>query len=501
MNQYKYVALFLLVFVCCIHAQTVDHQGGVQYGTISYEKSEYVPFDPPGWSNDTILSDNDASESIYPDIELDSRNHIHVVWKDNRFSTNGIFYRKYDGSSWSSIIDLSDPGINSNSPTISVDKENNVHVVFLRWSGVPYAHYNMSYNRFDDSTGLWSAESVLTTDDSLGLSARPKVVTDSNLNIYTFWLDERDIPITIWYKVHDGSSWSADMRLTDSTTASPNGYFGVTISPNDFVHVCWQDYRSGNAEIYHTYYNGSIWSAEEAVTSNGFSSVYPRMAPDSADNIHMFYGGAAHLRYLMWDSQTQTWGSEQSFPTQFASPHADFAVDLLTGDRHVVFADYIGYSVIFYKKYDGASSQWEPNLQLTTATDGSYEPQIATDSDNLVYLVWYDYRCGTGQEEIFFKQSLPTGIQEREAGYPRHKKNLLFLPSLSRGKAFYCFFAENDCPYTLSWLRIDGSVISRMEGAGRGMHAAQLPNLPSGIYYLRLEQKGSSVVKKISILR
>jgi hypothetical protein len=78
----------------------------------------------------------------------------------------------------------------------------------------------------------------------------------------------------------------------------------------------------------------------------------------------------------------------------------------------VVFADYIGYTVIFYKKYDGASSQWEPDLQLTTATSGSYEPQLATDIDNLVYLVWYDYRCGTGQEEVFFKQTLPTGIEE-----------------------------------------------------------------------------------------
>ncbi|GAI78161.1 unnamed protein product, partial [marine sediment metagenome] len=25
---------------------------------------------------------------------------------------------------------------------------------------------------------------------------------------------------------------------------------------------------------------------------------------------------------------------------------------------------------------------------------------------------WYDYRCGTGQEEVYVKQSLPTGIQE-----------------------------------------------------------------------------------------
>ena len=100
------------------------------------------------------------------------------------------------------------------------------------------------------------------------------------------------------------------------------------------------------------------------------------------------------------------------FQTAFALPHADIAVDLTTGDRHVVFAEYIGYSVIFYKKYDSSTGTWETDLQLTFTTDGSYEPQVATDMNNLVYITWYDYRCGTGQEEVYVKQSLPTGIQE-----------------------------------------------------------------------------------------
>jgi hypothetical protein len=465
MKGYRYIPLALLVCAVFARAQTVDEHGGVQQSAIQYEHNGYVPFDPPGWSNDTILSDNDAAESIYPDIELDPRNHIHVVWKDNHFSTNGIFYRKYDGVSWSTTMDLSDPGINSNSPTIAVDNENNVHVVFLRWSGVPYAHYNVSYKRFDDSTGFWSAESVITTDDSLGLSARPKVVTDSNLNVYVFWLDERDVPLTIWYKVHDGNSWSADMAVTDSF-ASPNGYFGVTVSPNDNVHVSWQDYRGATAEIYHKYYNGSVWSAEEAVTNNGFLSVYPRMAPDSADNIHMFYGGATHLRYLMWDSQTHTWGNGQDFQTQFTSPHADIAVDLLTDDIHVVFADYLGYSAVFYKKFDASSNQWEPDLQLTTTTSGSYEPQVATDVDNLVYLVWYDYRCGTGQEEVFFKHSLTTGIHETPGDPAPIKVSVYPNPFISS--------VELQLHYESEKRRIGESEIHIYDSAGRRVRKISL---------------------------
>ncbi|MCK4577027.1 hypothetical protein KAU34_11515, partial [candidate division WOR-3 bacterium] len=357
-----YTFLVLSISTTPLFSQLIDNYGGVEYDNKTANKQQYSPFDPPGWSNDTIISQNDVKESIYPDIEVDSDNSIHVVWKDNGSSTNGIYYRKYDGLNWSTIIDLSNPTIHSNSPTIAIDSENNIHVVFLRWSGVSGANYNVSYKRYDFSTSTWSQEYIITTDDSLGLSTRPKVVTDSNLNVYVFWLDERNTPLTIWYKVHDGSSWSADSMLTDHF-ASPNGFFGVTVSPDDNIHVCWQDYRSGTAEIYHKYYNGSSWSDEEAVTTNGFMSVYPRMAPDFSSNIHLIYGGSQHLRYLMWDSSTQTWGTEENFNTAFTIPHADIAVDLSTGDRHIIFAEYIGYSVIFYKKYDALTGTWETDVQ------------------------------------------------------------------------------------------------------------------------------------------
>jgi hypothetical protein len=411
--------VFLFFFSLHAYSQNIDEFGGIDYTTFSTQNpNSDLPFDPPGWTNDTLISQNDYAESIYPDIEVDSDNNIHVVWKDNGSATNGIYYRMYDGNNWSSIIDLSDPGINSNSPTIAVDSENNVHIVFLRWSGVPYAHYNISYVRYDDSTGMWSPESVITTDDSLGLSTRPKVVTDSNLNVYVVWLDERDTPLTIWYKMHDGTGWGPDTPVTDPT-ASPNGFFGVTVAPNDYLHVCWQDYRSGTAEIYHKYYNGTSWSAEDTVTTNGFLSVYPRMAPDSANNIHLIYGGNTQLHYLMWDFQTQTWGGTYSFSNAFASPNSDIAVDLATGDIHLSFLDYLGYSVVFYKHYDAALGTWESNQQLTFTTDGSYNPQIALDQNNNAYVTWYDYRCGTGQEEVYVKWQVSTGIQERPD--QRHK--------------------------------------------------------------------------------
>lgn len=515
------ILLVLSVFSTYLFSQSVDFNGGIEYSASARHHENSLPFDPPGWSNDTIISQNDSKESIYPDIEIDLNKNIHIIWKDNGTSTNGIYYRKYDGSNWGTIIDLSNPGINSNSPTIAVDAENNIHVVFLRWSGVPFAHYNVSYKRYDDSTETWSQEWIITTDDSLGLSARPKVVTDSNMNVYAFWLDERDTPLTIWYKVNDSTNWGPDTRLTDST-ASPDGYFGITVSPDDYVHVCWQDYRSGTAEIYHKFFDGSSWSAEEAVTSNGFASIHPRMAPDSSNNIHLFYGGSQHLYYLMWDKTSQTWGNGEDFLTAFTMPRADIAVDLLTGDRHVIFAEYVGYSVIFYKKYDALTGTWEMDVQLTFTTDGSYGPQVATDADNLVYITWYDYRCGTGQEEIFFKQTLPTGVKEdgsdfvsnvstRISAYPNPFITFttisLILPS---AQAHKCTGAQVK-NIELKIYDIRGRLVKDFSlGTDYWTLGTALSwdgkdcigkNVKNGIYFLRLEQGNNAISKKVLLMK
>ena len=161
MKHLIFFFFLMFLFFTSLSSQSVDFYGGIEYDNLTANQKNYLPLNPPGWSDDTIISENDGAESIYPDIEIDSNRNIHAVWKDNGSPTNGIYYRRYNGTNWDSIIDLSNPGINSNSPTIAVDMENNVHVVFLRWSGVPYAHYNVSYRRYDDSTGTWDG-----TDDT-----------------------------------------------------------------------------------------------------------------------------------------------------------------------------------------------------------------------------------------------------------------------------------------------------------------------------------------------
>ena len=403
-------AYFMLIFPLFVWGFSVDYYGNVDWSHDRYFLTVADKDTPPGWRRDERLSLNDGKESISPRGIADASYRIHAVWKDNRrlHGRDEIHYRVRIDTLWDTLVCISNLDTAHNSPWIAVDSKNNIHVVFLRWFGVPYAYYDVGYRKYNAETGIWEPEERVTYFDSISLSGRPKILCDANDILFAFWLKDRENPPTIWYATNSGSGWSQKMRVTD-TTDSPNGYFGVTVAPENLIHCVWQDYRTGNAEIYHKFYQNGIWTQSKPVTANGFTSVYPRISPDSSSDIHLVYGGGTSLNekihYLVWDAQTHLWGPETAFPSQMALPHVDIAVDRKSDDVHLVFHEAIGGNIeIVYKYYDAQTGEWKPNQQLTFNYPGlRLDPQIALDPGGYVHLLWWDERDQTGEEEIYYK--------------------------------------------------------------------------------------------------
>jgi hypothetical protein len=415
--------LFVLLIPLIAFGETnVDEWGNIDYHLIPKTCIINCPPDtPPGWRDDERLSLNDAAESIAPRGVADTFGRIHAVWKDNRrlHGRDEIHYRVRIDTVWDSLYAISNLDTSHNSPWIAIDKRNNLHVVFLRWFGAPFAYYDVGYRRFNDSLGIWEPEQRLTQTDSIGLAGRPKILCDTNDVIYVLWLNDNDSPRTIWYMTYDSTGWNEKKEVTDIND-QPNGYFGVAPAPDNRIHCVWQDYRSGTAELYHRIFENGSWSPAQAITTNGFASVYPRLSADTLGNIHLVYGGglslAEKIHYLVWDAATQTWGPETKFPSQMAMPHVDIAVSPLDSDVHLTFHESISGTIeIIYKHYDAGTGQWEPNVQLTfNYPDIRLDPQICLDFNDYVHLLWWDERDLTGQEEIYYKTNrlAPSGFLE-----------------------------------------------------------------------------------------
>ena len=134
-------------------------------------------------------------------------------------------------------------------PAIAIDSANTIHVV---WSDTTPGNYEIYYKRSTDGGATWGGNNRLTWN--LGYSYVPAIAIDSADTIHVVWYDDTPGNYEIYYKrsTDGGATWGGNNRLT--WTAGNSLYPAIAIDSADTIHVVWYDYTPGNAEIY--YRNG-----------------------------------------------------------------------------------------------------------------------------------------------------------------------------------------------------------------------------------------------------
>ncbi|UCC12782.1 MAG: exo-alpha-sialidase, partial [candidate division WOR-3 bacterium] len=228
------------------------------------------------WETPTQISYG-AGYSSSPSITA-YESDIHIAWQDSRFAwyNNEIFYRHSsdDGVTWGNESRLTEDTTFSNAPSIGVSA-NYVHVV---WEEMRDGNFEIYYKRSTDYGQTWGQDIRLT--DDTGESHYPSLAV-SGSNVHIVWIDNRDGNEEIYYKnsIDNGTTWSADTRLTDNMNASQNASLAVC---GEKVHVVWQDDRHTNWEIYYKrnptgntyvdeYENARVLQLNLVVSPNPFS--------------------------------------------------------------------------------------------------------------------------------------------------------------------------------------------------------------------------------------
>ncbi len=231
-----------------------------------------------------------------PSIAIDSNNNLHVVWQgcDSGYTSKSqIKYSKYNGSSWSSWVNIDTvSSYEQTLPSIAVDSTNKLHVV---WQGqnMIFGSIHIKYSKYNGSS--WSSYTnltSLTTYDQLG----PSIAIDSgnNLHVVYYGTDSSNSSNTqIKYMKYSGSSWSSWVNIA-AVSGYPQRYPSIAIAANDNLHVAWQGTDSGNSEsqIKYTKYNGSSWSSWINIQPiTGYAQTSPSIAIDRGNTLSVFWSG------------------------------------------------------------------------------------------------------------------------------------------------------------------------------------------------------------------
>jgi hypothetical protein len=231
-------------------------------------------------------------------------------------------------------------------------------------------------NLGEDPPG-WTDDKRLTSVNDY-TSTNPKIATDSQNNTHVVWSDFRHGPPEIYYMKLDpsGNMVIGEKVITDLDAASSN-LGDVEVDSNDNVHIIWADVRDtgpiANIEIYYEKLDsqGNTLVDETRLTNAPYYSVYPSIAVDSADNVHL------------------AWCEEMEFGSIFQEE-------------------------IFYMKLDNNGTALIDERQLTPNDgDESLFPDIQVDSNDFVHIVWLDDRNETGStqnQDVFYTQLNTEGL-------------------------------------------------------------------------------------------
>ncbi len=162
-----------------------------------------------------------------------------------------------------------------------------------------------------------------------------------------------------------------------------------------------------------TFFNGQATQAAEM--SNITQATHPRIAADSANNMHVVFEGYAKgsdIREILYSKSTDnvsTWTAPLNISkTTGVSTVPAIAVEN-SGAIDVVWRDTtsgeLHPDIYFTRSADGGRT-WTKALDISHTTGICREPAIATGLDNSIHVVWVDTSPRDGRPDIFYSYSI-----------------------------------------------------------------------------------------------
>jgi len=197
----------------------------------SYIQNESIDRSSWFWQDMEVVSVDATINSRYPEIAIDSKNNIHIVWEE---WTGGydIHYRMWDYQSktWSLTENIAPLSGIAERPSIAIDKNDNIHVVWNddnNYYGTAGIDWDIVYRMKAADSDTWTDIEVVSTE-STGHSVYPSIDVDGSGNLHVVWYDGTDYlgcgtDADVFYKKwHSASSvWgTTEVVSTESTDHS-----------------------------------------------------------------------------------------------------------------------------------------------------------------------------------------------------------------------------------------------------------------------------------------
>lgn len=318
---------------------------------------------------------------------------------------------------------------------MAIDADNNIHVITYGTDDLLSSDTDRDvfYRKYDYELKSWS-DLELISEGSSDYSEIAVIAVDPLGTIHIAWREGDDllssgIDPDIFYRQKTSSGWGV-IELVSTESVDVSVYLEIVADSNGFAHIVWEDPATFldadiDIDILYKYRTAAgVWSTAEMVSDLSLAHAYkPEIQLDSQENILIAWhdstdiisaGADSDVFFRKLDSDLTTWSSTQLISS--VSDSESYRARMATstdGVIHIVWYDYSDYlesgvdGDIFHRKYDPSSNSWSiTDVISTESTGNSLNVEIGIDGLNYLYLAWEDFTLVGGpssQENIFFK--------------------------------------------------------------------------------------------------
>ena len=368
------------------------------------------------WSQYKRLTWN-SGNSISAAVKANSSN-VHMVWMDDFQGNYEIYYKRSSdgGTTWGGFKRLTYTSNDSGAPALALDASGNtIHVVWTEKTIHPLVpviysiSFEIYYKRSTDGGNTWSSARPLTWISQKSQS--PSIVVDSNNTVHVVWYysprTNDNMIYEIFYKQspNGGASWNATQRLTWSSghSESPD----IAVSFTNTIHVVWLMKMVGNTDLfYKRSTNGGVsWTGAKRITwTSGFNDA-PKIVTDSGNNLHIVWPDNSPSNYEIYHKKSTdgglTWPGIQRLTYTTGNT---FGPELAVNSSNHVFLCWYditpGNNEIFFKQSTNGGGAWSPVTRLTWNPTNSNSPFLTLGAGNSLHVVYTDV---FGSNEILYK--------------------------------------------------------------------------------------------------
>ncbi len=225
-------------------------------------------------------------------LAVDSQGRLHLAWTEREQTGPNlqVFYSRYGGGSWTPPEQLSHSPGYAGFPSIAVDSQDRVHVV---WYGFDGTFYQIYYRRLEPPG--WTSERALTNEAVDATNPALALGPEGHVHIAWFRLQRSGTGTEVAYLRLEGDRVAETLALSDPAVDGTDP--SLVVDATGAVHIAW-DGLVGGVERLQIIRGPAPWGAVETFSPASVGARHPSLALDGNGRFLVVWEGTDARIYL-----------------------------------------------------------------------------------------------------------------------------------------------------------------------------------------------------------